>query len=71
VATGALSLAVERSGHEGDHSPPLSAELKNEPGYTSNLPTRLHDLHRITLTSWRSAVLVMAVGVLRLTATDF
>ena len=47
VATGALSLVVERSGREADHSPPPTAELKNEPGCTSTLPTRLHGLHRI------------------------
>ena len=71
VATGALSLVVERSGHEADHSPPPSVEVKNEPGYTSILPTGLHGLHRITLTHWRSAGLAVAGGVLRLTATDF
>ena len=47
MATGALSLVVERSGHEADHSPPPSAEVKNEPGFTSILHTRLHGLHRI------------------------
>jgi hypothetical protein len=47
VATGPISLVVERSGCEADHSPPPSAEVKNEPGYTCFLPTRLHGLHII------------------------
>jgi hypothetical protein len=32
---GALSLVVRRSGREADHSPPSSAEVKNEWNYTS------------------------------------
>jgi hypothetical protein len=32
---GALSLVVERSGREADHSPPSSAEVKNAWSYTS------------------------------------
>jgi hypothetical protein len=47
VATVGLSLVVERSGREADHSPPPSAEVKKEPGYTSTLSTRLHGLHTI------------------------
>jgi len=39
VATGALSLVEERSGHEADHSPSPGAELKNEPGYTPYTPS--------------------------------
>jgi hypothetical protein len=33
--SGALSLGVKRSGHEADHSPPSSAEVKNSWSYTS------------------------------------
>jgi hypothetical protein len=32
---GALSLEVKRQGHEADHSPPFSAEVKNACSYTS------------------------------------
>jgi hypothetical protein len=32
---GALSLGVKRPGHETDHSPPSSAEVKNASNYTS------------------------------------
>jgi hypothetical protein len=41
---GALSLEVKRQGLEADHSPPCSAEVKNEWGYTSTPPVRLHDV---------------------------
>jgi hypothetical protein len=34
----ALSLAVKRLGHEADHSPPSSAEIKNSRRYTSIPP---------------------------------
>jgi len=47
VATGALSLVVQRLGREAHHSPPPNAEVKNEPGYISTLPARLNGLHRI------------------------
>jgi hypothetical protein len=39
---GALSLAVKRPGREADHSPPSSAEVKNEWSYTSTPRIRLH-----------------------------
>jgi hypothetical protein len=39
---GALSLGVKRPGHEADHSPPSSAEVKNAWGYTSTPPICLH-----------------------------
>jgi hypothetical protein len=39
---GALSLGVKRPGSEADHSPPSSAEVKNEWSYTSTPPIRLH-----------------------------
>jgi len=35
---GALSLQVNLPGREADHSPPFSAEVKNEWSYTSTLP---------------------------------
>jgi hypothetical protein len=38
----ALSLGVKRPKHEADHSPPSSAEVKNEWSYTSNPPIRFH-----------------------------
>jgi hypothetical protein len=38
----ALSLGVKRAEREADHSPPYSAEVKNERIYTSNPPIRLH-----------------------------
>jgi hypothetical protein len=71
VATGTLSVVEERSGHEADHSPPPSAEVKMS---RVTPPLSLHTFMACTgstLTCWRSAVLVVAVGVLRLTATDF
>jgi hypothetical protein len=39
---GALSLVVKQLGHEVDHSPPSSAEVKNAWSYTSTPPIRLH-----------------------------
>jgi len=35
---GALSLGVKQLGHEADHSPPSSAEVKNMWSYTSVPP---------------------------------
>jgi len=37
-----ISLRVKRPGRESDHSPPLSAEIKNEWSYTSTPLLRLH-----------------------------
>jgi hypothetical protein len=39
---GTLSLRVKRQGREADHTPPSSAEVKNEWSYTSTSPIRLH-----------------------------
>jgi hypothetical protein len=39
---GALSLGVKRPGRESDHSPPLSAEVKNAWSYTSTPSIRFH-----------------------------
>jgi len=39
---GALSLGVKQLGHEADHSPPSSAEVKNAWSYTSTQPICLH-----------------------------
>jgi hypothetical protein len=39
---GALSLGVKLPVRETDHSPPASAEVKNEWKYTSTPPIRLH-----------------------------
>jgi hypothetical protein len=38
---GALSLGIKQPGHEADHSPPPSAEVKNVWSYTSTPPIRL------------------------------
>jgi hypothetical protein len=38
----ALSLGVKQPGREADHSPPSSAEVKNECSYTSTPSIRLH-----------------------------
>jgi hypothetical protein len=40
--TGALSVGVKWPGHEADHSPPPSAEVKNAWSYTSTPPVCLH-----------------------------
>jgi hypothetical protein len=40
----ALSLAVKWPGHEADHSPPSSSEVKNVWHYTSDPPTYLHGM---------------------------
>jgi hypothetical protein len=37
-----LSLGVKRPGHEADHWPQSSAEIKNEWSHTSTFPLRLH-----------------------------
>jgi hypothetical protein len=37
-----VSQGVNRSGREADHSLPSSAEVKNEWGYSSIPPIRLH-----------------------------
>ena len=39
-----------RLGHEADHSPPTSAEVKNQWSYTSTSPIRLHDYYRYNFT---------------------
>jgi hypothetical protein len=39
---GALSLGVKLPGHEADHSPSSSAEVKNAWSYTSTPPICLH-----------------------------
>jgi hypothetical protein len=39
---GALSLVVKRPGHEADHSPPSSAEVKECVELYLDSPTRLH-----------------------------
>jgi hypothetical protein len=39
---GALCLGVKRLGREAGHSPPHSAEVKNEWSYTSTPPVSLH-----------------------------
>jgi len=36
------SLGIKRPGCEADHSPPCTAEVKNECSYTSTPPIRLH-----------------------------
>jgi len=38
---GALSLGVKQLGHDADHSPPSSTEVKNAWCYTSTPPIRL------------------------------
>jgi hypothetical protein len=42
MGTRALSLGVKQPGREADHSPPSSAEIKNEWSYTSTPPLHLH-----------------------------
>jgi hypothetical protein len=42
--TGAFSLWVKQLGHEADHSPPSSAEVKNAWSYTSTPPIHLHEI---------------------------
>jgi hypothetical protein len=39
---GALSLWKKRPGHEADHSPPYTAEVKNAWIYTSITPIHIH-----------------------------
>jgi hypothetical protein len=38
----AISLGLKRPGHEADHSPPSSADVKNAWSYTSTPSIRLH-----------------------------
>jgi hypothetical protein len=42
VGTGGSLPGVKRPGIEADHSPPCSAEVKNDWKYTSNSSIRLH-----------------------------
>jgi hypothetical protein len=42
--TGGLPPGVKWSGHEVDHSPPPSAEVKRAWSYTSTPTIRLHDV---------------------------
>jgi hypothetical protein len=44
IGTGAFSLVANRTGHEGDHSLPPSAEVKNEWSYTLASPICLYDV---------------------------
>jgi hypothetical protein len=48
ASTGALSLGIKWLGHEADHSPPSSAEVKNAWSYISTSPTRLRGVTRNT-----------------------
>jgi hypothetical protein len=41
---GALSLGIKQLGHEADHSPPSSAQVKNVWSYTSTPPVRLQGM---------------------------
>jgi len=41
---GALSLGLKQLGHEADHSPPSSANVKNVWGHTSTPPICLHGM---------------------------
>jgi len=43
---GAPSLEVKWSWHEADHSPPYTAEVKNEWSSTSTCPISLHGMCR-------------------------
>jgi hypothetical protein len=40
---GDISQGIKRKGREADHSPPTSAEVKND-GTIPSLPIRLHDV---------------------------
>jgi len=40
--SGALSLGVKRPGREADHSPPSSAEVKEQVEINLHSPIRLH-----------------------------
>jgi hypothetical protein len=42
---GPQSLRINRPGRDADHSPPSSAEVKNEWMSTSALPICLHSVH--------------------------
>jgi hypothetical protein len=41
---GAISLEVKRPGREANHSPPSTAKVKNEWGYTSTPPVQLYGM---------------------------
>lgn len=45
-----LFPGVKQPGHEGDHSPPFGAEVKNEYSYTSTLAICLHGVDRDNFT---------------------
>jgi hypothetical protein len=49
----ALSLGVKQPGHEADHSPPSSVEVKNVWSYTSTPPIHLHGV----VLSWAEGAL--------------
>jgi hypothetical protein len=40
--SGIFPRVVKRPGHEGDHSPPSSADVENTWSYASTPPIRLH-----------------------------
>jgi hypothetical protein len=50
MGTGVLSQQVKRLGHKLNHSPPSSAEVKNEWSYTSTHPICLHGKDKENLT---------------------
>jgi len=49
VGSRILALEVKWPGHEADHSPLSSAEVKSEWGYTSSPPICFHGMDRVTL----------------------
>jgi hypothetical protein len=46
LGTGESFLGVKLSGRETDHLSPVSAEFKNEGGYSSTPPIHLHSVRR-------------------------
>jgi hypothetical protein len=53
--SGTLSPGLKQPGREADHTPPSTAEVKNERGYASAPPAVLHDVYRNNCTSFHTA----------------
>ena len=62
---GAISPGAKQSGHESDHTPPSSAEIKNDWSYTSTSPSNFLTRERkiLPFTMGLGLLDIMACGI--------
>jgi hypothetical protein len=62
MSTGVLSPGAKRPGREVNHSPPSSAEVKNEWSYSSSPSIRLHSMDRDNFALTFKVILSIQIG---------